>query len=93
MARPAQSHDHALRRGPRPAGSRRPWRLVAIDQGRIAAIEARAIDAGAGLTVIDTHHTIVPGFVDVHVHGVEGIDVLDGDDAVAAIVCRLPSAV
>ena len=35
-------------------------------------------------------HTIVPGFVDVHVHGVEGIDVLDGPDAVARVAGRLP---
>jgi N-acetylglucosamine-6-phosphate deacetylase len=35
-------------------------------------------------------HTIVPGFVDVHVHGIEGIDVLDGPDAVANVAARLP---
>jgi N-acetylglucosamine-6-phosphate deacetylase len=35
-------------------------------------------------------HTIVPGFVDVHVHGLEGVDVLDGPDAVAAVAARLP---
>ena len=64
---------------------------IVIDQGRIAAIEPRAIDAGAGRTVIDlSNHTIVPGFVDVHVHGVEGIDVLDGADAVADVAKRLP---
>src|SRR5262245_38811855 len=62
-----------------------------IEHGRIAAIETRAIDAGAGRTVIDlANHTIVPGFVDVHVHGVEGIDALDGADAVAGIAARLP---
>ena len=64
---------------------------IVIDQGRIAAIEARAIDAGAGRTVIDlANHTIVPGFVDVHVHGLEGIDVLDGGGAVAGVASRLP---
>ena len=42
-------------------------------------------------TVIDwSGHTIVPGFVDVHVHGVEGVDVLDGADAVANVAARLP---
>ena len=42
-------------------------------------------------TVIDlSGHTIVPGFVDVHVHGVEGIDVLDGPDAVEKVAARLP---
>jgi N-acetylglucosamine-6-phosphate deacetylase len=42
-------------------------------------------------TVFDlSGHTIVPGFVDVHVHGLEGIDVLDGPDAVAEVAARLP---
>ena len=72
--------DRVIRRG-----------SIVIHEGRIAAIETGAIDAGAGLTVIDlSNHTIVPGFIDVHVHGVEGIDVLDGDDAVAAVASRLP---
>jgi len=38
-------------------------------------------------------HYIVPGFIDVHVHGVEGIDALDdlpGGDAVKSIAGRLP---
>jgi N-acetylglucosamine-6-phosphate deacetylase len=35
-------------------------------------------------------HYIVPGFIDVHVHGVEGIDSLDGADAVGRIAARLP---
>lgn len=33
---------------------------------------------------------IVPGFVDVHVHGVLGTDSLDGAESVAAIAARLP---
>ncbi len=42
-------------------------------------------------TVIDVSgSTVVPGFIDVHVHGVDGIDVLDGPDAVANIAARLP---
>src|SRR4051812_23445116 len=35
-------------------------------------------------------HYIVPGFIDVHVHGVEGIDTLDGGAAIAAMAERLP---
>jgi N-acetylglucosamine-6-phosphate deacetylase len=68
-----------------PAGS------LVIDDGRIHAIERTAIDGPAGATRIDlTGHIIVPGFVDVHVHGVEGIDVLDGPEAVAGVAARLP---
>jgi N-acetylglucosamine-6-phosphate deacetylase len=35
-------------------------------------------------------HTIVPGFIDVHVHGVAGHDVLDGAGAVASVAQLLP---
>jgi N-acetylglucosamine-6-phosphate deacetylase len=34
--------------------------------------------------------TICPGFIDVHVHGTEGVDVLDGPEAVTAVAARLP---
>src|SRR4029453_11985712 len=33
---------------------------------------------------------VVPGFIDVHVHGVEGTDTLDGATAIATIAERLP---
>ena len=33
---------------------------------------------------------VLPGFIDVHVHGVEGLDALDGPHAIAAIAERLP---
>ena len=36
-------------------------------------------------------HFIVPAFVDVHVHGVDGNDTLEGRDAIARIADRLPS--
>ncbi len=63
---------------------------IVIDNGRIAAIESRPIDASAGRTVVDlANHTIVPGFVDVHIHGIEGVDVLDGP---AAVHHRMPVA-
>ena len=35
-------------------------------------------------------HFVVPGFIDVHVHGVSGADVLDEEGAVAAVAERLP---
>lgn len=64
---------------------------LVIAGGRIEAVEARAIDGPAGATRIDcSGHVIAPGFIDVHVHGVEGIDVLDGSGAVAAVASRLP---
>jgi N-acetylglucosamine-6-phosphate deacetylase len=64
---------------------------ILIDGDRIAAIEPRVIDAPAGATRIDVSDcVVVPGFIDVHVHGVEGRDVLDGPGAVAAVAARLP---
>ena len=35
-------------------------------------------------------HYIVPGFIDVHVHGIEGTDALDGGTAIATMAERLP---
>jgi N-acetylglucosamine-6-phosphate deacetylase len=40
---------------------------------------------------IDLHdHYIVPGFIDVHVHGVAGVDALEGSEAVESIAGRMP---
>ena len=62
-----------------------------IRDGRIEAVESRLIDGPAGATKVDcSGHLIAPGFIDVHVHGVEGIDVLDGGRAVTEIASRLP---
>jgi N-acetylglucosamine-6-phosphate deacetylase len=73
-----------------------PDRVIAsgallIDGDRIVAIDDRSSIRPAGARVIDTAGKyIVPGFIDVHVHGVEGVDTLDGGDAVAEIAARLP---
>ena len=63
---------------------------LVIDRGRIAAIETtRSLPSGA--SIIDVRDAfVVPGFIDVHVHGIEGHDTLDGGDAIASIASRLP---
>jgi N-acetylglucosamine-6-phosphate deacetylase len=68
-----------------------PGTLV-VDGGRIADIRPDAPSASHADSHFAFHgHYIVPGFIDVHVHGVEGIDTLDvRDDAVARIADRLP---
>jgi len=64
---------------------------LVIHDGRIEAVESRIVDGPAGATRMDcSGHAIVPGFIDVHIHGVEGIDVLDGGGAVAEVASRLP---
>jgi N-acetylglucosamine-6-phosphate deacetylase len=59
---------------------------IVIEHGRITA----AGPAGTAGGRDRQGHYIVPGFVDVHVHGVQGIDTLDGGDAIARIAGRLP---
>jgi len=63
---------------------------IIIDAGRIAAIETGAVDPGRATTIDASDCYIVPGFIDVHVHGVEGYDTLDGGESVAEIASRLP---
>jgi N-acetylglucosamine-6-phosphate deacetylase len=68
-----------------------PGTLV-IEDGRIAEIRSDAPSGGHAAFAFHGHY-IVPGFIDVHVHGVDGVDTLDecGDDGpVAAIAARLP---
>jgi N-acetylglucosamine-6-phosphate deacetylase len=63
---------------------------IVLDDGVIAEVRAGTIERGGG----DWHdvrgHLLVPGFIDVHVHGVEGIDTLATPDAVAKLAARFP---
>lgn len=62
-----------------------------ILDGHIDDVVPGPIGPGEPATVIDhSGHFIVPGFVDVHTHGIEGIDVLEGPDAVSRMASRLP---
>jgi N-acetylglucosamine-6-phosphate deacetylase len=62
---------------------------VVLESGRIVEVRAGSTPAGEGARDI-SGHVVVPGFVDVHVHGVEGFDTLTTADAVAQIARRLP---
>ena len=67
-----------------------PGTLV-IDGDRIVDVLASAPPPAAEHVRFDLRgHTIVPGFIDVHVHGVEGTDALDGAGAIQQIAGRLP---
>jgi len=69
-----------------------PGTLV-IDGDRIAEVRSGTA-SGAGhrrAPLFAFHrHCIVPGFIDVHMHGIEGFDTLDDGNPVAAMAARLP---
>jgi N-acetylglucosamine-6-phosphate deacetylase len=66
----------------------RPDRIVS--PGTLVIDDGRIVEIGAEIAGTLHNHYIVPGFIDVHVHGVDGVDVLDGPGAVGAIAARLP---
>lgn len=65
-----------------------------IESGTLTIDGDRIVDIAPGDSGGDARHLhnhfIVPGFVDVHVHGVRGIDSLDGGDAIARMARVLP---
>ena len=65
---------------------------LAIDGGRIVDLQPGAIPGvpRGGVGVALHNHFVVPGFIDVHVHGIEGVDSLDEGDAIQAMAARLP---
>lgn len=66
--------------------------LVLDGASIVDIIPAAAVRPGTGSrhVVLDAQALVVPGFVDVHVHGVCGVDVLDDSDAVARVAAALP---
>ena len=67
-----------------------PGTLV-LHGDRIVEIRSGGVPgAGASPAFAFHGHFIVPGFIDVHVHGVDGVDSLGGGDAVIGIASRLP---
>ena len=68
-----------------------PSASLVVDGDRITAIEAAARVDSPGAAIIPAADCyVVPGFIDVHVHGVEGHDTLNDGDPVAAIAALLP---
>ena len=69
--------------------------MIVVDGARIAAVGRRgaiALPRGATEFSAGTGTTVIPGFVDVHIHGAGGHDVMEGTDeafdAVTATVAR-----
>jgi N-acetylglucosamine-6-phosphate deacetylase len=66
-----------------------PCTLV-LEGDRIADIVAGTRSGGSADVTFDlAGHLVVPGFVDVHVHGVEGYDTLSQPDAIEQMSLRL----
>jgi N-acetylglucosamine-6-phosphate deacetylase len=63
---------------------------VVVDEGLIVEVKPSGSTAGGASNFAFHGHYIVPGFIDVHVHGVEGVDTLGADSPVAGIARRLP---
>jgi N-acetylglucosamine-6-phosphate deacetylase len=64
---------------------------VVLEGDRIVDLTSGPRELSSQETSVDlTGHLIVPGFIDVHVHGLLGVDVLDGPDAVSAVARQLP---
>lgn len=59
---------------------------VVVDGDRITDVVEGVRPGGDDLS----GRILLPGFVDVHVHGLRGIDAVDGDDAIDAIARLLP---
>ena len=64
---------------------------LAIDGDQIVEIRDAPVARSGHPEYLDLHdHYVVPGFIDVHVHGLEGLDTLDDAEAIDRIAARLP---
>jgi N-acetylglucosamine-6-phosphate deacetylase len=75
------------------SGARLVTPTALLDPGTLVIEGEWILDVQTGRHPADhelERHTIVPGFVDVHVHGLEGIDALGAPEAVDRIARALP---
>jgi N-acetylglucosamine-6-phosphate deacetylase len=64
---------------------------LVLEDGRIVEIASGPRSVSPGEARVDLRGCVVtPGFIDVHVHGAAGTDVMDGDGAIAALARSLP---
>ena len=69
-----------------------------LSPGTVIIEGNRIVDVSSGTRAADpvNEHLdlagryLVPGFIDVHVHGVEGVDTLEGEDPIAEMSRRMP---
>ena len=87
---PLAAEGSRLRSGPNDPDRGGDGAARADGDGRIVEIRPGSLPAAAPDVIPLDGHVIVPGFVDVHVHGVDGIDTLGGTGAVRAMAAHLP---
>ena len=64
---------------------------LVLEADRIAEIASGPRPVSPGEVRVDADGcVIVPGFIDVHVHGAAGVDVMDGPGAIATVARALP---
>jgi N-acetylglucosamine-6-phosphate deacetylase len=63
---------------------------IVLEGSQIAEVLPGSRPGGGAAHLDLSNHYIVPGFIDVHVHGLEGLDTLQGGNAIAAMASRLP---
>jgi len=61
-----------------------------VSPGTVVIHDGRIVEIGPKPGGPLLHHYIVPGFIDVHVHGVGGVDVLDDANAIGRMSEQLP---
>lgn len=68
-----------------------PTGTILVEGNRITAVERRPVAGPGGATVVDAAGChVLPGFIDVHVHGAGGHDVLGHPMAVKELAMLLP---
>ena len=64
---------------------------IVIEGDRIVEVASGARPVSDGVEHVDLRDQhVVPGFVDVHVHGIDGHDVMDGGDGLVSVATMLP---
>ena len=74
------------------AGAVRSPGTLVIDEGQIVDVLHGSRPSSPGEDRFDLHdHLVLPGLIDVHVHGLAGFDVLEHRGAVGEMAVRLPA--
>jgi N-acetylglucosamine-6-phosphate deacetylase len=65
-----------------------PEGMVQVEGGRIGRVDSAASVSDAGQVIDLQGGYLVPGFIDIHVHGGDGADFMDGTHEAFLTVCR-----